>query len=94
VFPGLKAVYRGREGAVELWDDIRGPWEQFTLNVKRIEAVGDKVLALLTFTVQGRDGIETSRRWAYVVTFHGGAARRTDNVSTRSDALEAVGLSE
>jgi hypothetical protein len=73
---------------------MRGPWGQFTLSVERIEAVGDKVLGLVTFTVQGRDGIETSRRWAYVVTFHNGVARRTDNFGTWDEALEAVGLSE
>jgi ketosteroid isomerase-like protein len=94
VFPGLKPVYRGPDGAVELWEAMRGPWERFAVAVERIEAVGDKVLALVTFRVHGRDGIETSRRWAYVVSFSDGTPTRTDNFQSWDDALEAVGLAE
>jgi ketosteroid isomerase-like protein len=94
VFPGLKPVYRGLEGAVELWEAMRGPWERFAIAVERIEAVGDKVLGLVTFRVQGRDGIETSRKWAYVVSSRDGIPTRTDNFQAWNDALEAVGLRE
>ena len=94
VFLGLKRVYRGPEGAAELWEDMRGPWEQFAVAVERLEAVGDKVVALVTFRVRGRDGIETSRQWAYVLSFVDGVPTRTDNFQAWDDALEAVGLSE
>jgi len=94
VFPGLQPVYRGREGAVDLWDAMRGPWEQFAITVERIEAVRDKVVALVTFRVQGRDGIETHRQWAYVIDSQDGIPTRTDNFATRDKALVAVGLSE
>jgi hypothetical protein len=94
VFPGLKPVYRGREGAVELWDAMRGPWKQFAIAVERIEAVGDRVLGLVTFSVQGRDGIEASRQWAYLVSSRDGIPTRTDNFLAWDDALDAVGLSE
>src|SRR5437764_8112920 len=29
VFPGLQPEYRGPEGARELWDATRGPWDEF-----------------------------------------------------------------
>jgi ketosteroid isomerase-like protein len=95
VFPGLKPVYKGREGGIELWEAMRDPWETFAVDVERVEDLGDKVLALVSFDVQGRDGLETSREWAYVVIFSGeGLPLRTENFSTWDAALEAVGLSE
>jgi len=94
VFPGLKPVYRGRAGAAELWEAMRGPWEQFGVRVERVEDLGESVVALVTFDVQGRDGLKTSRQWAYVVNYRDGVPTRTDNFANWEDALEAAGLSE
>jgi len=94
VFPGLKAVYRGRAGAAELWEAMRGPWEQFDVRVERVEDLGERVVALVTFDVRGRDGLKTSRQWAYVVTYRDGATTRTQNFANWDDAIEAAGLSE
>jgi ketosteroid isomerase-like protein len=94
VFPGLKPVYRGRQGAAELWDAMRGPWDSFDVTVERVDDLGDTLLALVTFEVQGRDGLRTSRPWAYIVTFTEGTPTRTDNFPTWQEALEAAGLSE
>jgi ketosteroid isomerase-like protein len=94
VFPGLKPVYRGRAGAAELWEAMRGPWEQFDVRVERVEDLGESLVALVTFDVQGRDALKTSRQWAYVVTFRDGVPTRTDNFANWEDALEAAGLSD
>jgi ketosteroid isomerase-like protein len=94
VFPGLKSVYRGVEEAVELWDAMRGPFERFTVTLERVEDLGDRLVGLVTFKVQGRDGIETGPQWAHVVTSRDGIPTRTDNFATWNDALAAVGLSE
>jgi ketosteroid isomerase-like protein len=94
VFPGLPPVFRGLEGARELWDGMRGPWQEFEIEVVRLEDLGDKLLALVTFDVRGRDGLATSRQWGYVVTFRNDGGVRTDNYSTWDEALDAVGLSE
>jgi ketosteroid isomerase-like protein len=94
VFPGLKPVYRGPEGAAELWDAMREPWERFEINLQRIEDLGERIVALVTFKVVGRDGLETGRRWGYVSTFRDdGTPVRTDNFETWDEALAAVGLS-
>jgi ketosteroid isomerase-like protein len=93
-FPGLKAVYRGLAGAAELWEAMRGPWENFDVSVERVEDLGERLVALVTFEVRGRDGLKTSRQWAYVVTFRDGIPTRTDNFANWEDALEAAGLSE
>jgi len=94
VFPGLDSVYRGREGASKLWDDMRGPWENFVITVERIEDLGDTVVALVTFSVNGRGGISTNRPRAHVVTFRDGVSTRTDNYESWDEALKAVGREE
>ena len=45
VFPGLKPVYRGPDGAAELWEAMRGPWEvlrteNFATWAAALESVG------------------------------------------------------
>jgi ketosteroid isomerase-like protein len=92
IFPGVAGVYRGATGARDLWNDMRGPWEDFSIQVERTEDLGDTVVALITFAVTGRDGIETSRRWAHVVTYRDGRQTVTDNYESWEAALEAVGL--
>jgi ketosteroid isomerase-like protein len=94
VFPGLKPVYRGRTGGAELWEAMRGPWQEFDLSVERVEDLDDRLLALVTFEVRGRDGLRTSRQWGYVVTFRDGEPTRTENFESWQDALEAAGLRE
>jgi hypothetical protein len=73
---------------------MRGPWDSFDITVERVEDLGDTVLGLVTFKVQGRDGLKTGRQWAYIVTFTGGTPTRTDNFPTWREALEAAGLQE
>ena len=94
LFPGMKGVYRGPEGALELWETMRGPWESFEITVERVEDLGESLLGLVTFKVQGRDGLKTSREWGYLVTFSGTTSVRTENFATWQEALEAAGLSE
>jgi ketosteroid isomerase-like protein len=94
LFPGLKAAYRGRRGAAELWEAMRGPWDSFDITVERVDDLDETLLALVTFEVQGRDGLKTSRPWAYIVTFSEGVPARTQNFPTWREAIEAAGLSE
>ena len=64
-FPGLAATYRGREGAIEMWEALRGPWDAQDLHieVERIEDLGDTALALLTMRASGN----SSKCWGYCV---------------------------
>ena len=95
VFPGLDSAYRGPEGALKLWEDMRGPWTDFEVTIERIEQLGaEKIIALVMFQVRGRDGLRTSRRWAHVTTFRGSVPIRTENYASWGDALESVGLEE
>ena len=91
-FPGLQPVYRGVEGARQLWNDMRGPWKDIRISIERIEDLGDLVLALITFEVTGREGLRTSRRWAHVVRYESGTWTMTENYASWEEALKAVGL--
>ena len=73
---------------------MRDPWRTFEVTVERVEDLGDRLLALVTFVVEGRDGLKTSRRWAYLVRVVDGRLGQTDNFSTWDEALEAAGLSQ
>ena len=94
VFPGVDDVYRGREGALRLWEDMRGPWDSqgFYFEIERIEDLGDTVLALCTIRARGQtSGAAATRKWAHVVTADPDVTR---NYPTWEQALEAVGLRE
>ena len=95
-FPGLPATYRGHDGAVELWNALRGPWEdrglQFT--VERIVDLGDTVLALLEMRASGdSSGISVTQKWSHVVAFTNGD-QHMRSYATWDEALKAVGLEE
>ncbi len=55
LFPGIKPIYRGRDGLVEFWTTfIEEPWALFRLDIDELHAAeDDRVLALLTFTGTG-----------------------------------------
>jgi hypothetical protein len=40
-FPGLDPIYRGREGALEMWDALRGAWNDQDLHIE-IERLEDR----------------------------------------------------
>jgi hypothetical protein len=67
VFPGLDPIYRGREGALKLWDAMRGPWDNqgFRFKIERIEDLRETVLALATIRARGEtSGADVTLMWA------------------------------
>jgi SnoaL-like protein len=93
-FPGLAPVYRGREGALELWNALRGPWDNQDLHlaVERIEDLGETVVALLTMRASGgASGVPVGIQWAHVITVSGGD-QRIPSYASWDDALQAAGL--
>ena len=96
VFPRVAEVYRGRAGALQLWEDMRGPWDGqgFYFEIERVEDLGDTVLGLCTIRAKGKEsGAETSMKWAHVVSLNGDEVL-TRNYASWDEALEAVGLRE
>ena len=93
-FPGLAPVYRGREGALELWNALRGPWDNQDLHlaVERIEDLGETVVVLLTMRASGgASGVPVGIQWARVITVSGGD-QRIHSYASWDDALQAAGL--
>ena len=86
----------GGRGAVELWNAMRGPWEDQGLHiaVERIEDLGDTVLALETMRASGgSSGVPVAIKWAHVITFSNGD-QHIRSYATWDEALKAVGLEE
>ena len=95
-FAGLSPIYRGPEGAVELWDAMRGPWEDegLDITIDRIEDLGDTVLALETMRASGAStGLPVAINWAHVITLSDGDLH-IRSYGSWDDALKAVGLEE
>jgi hypothetical protein len=96
-FPGLAPVYQGREGAIEMWSALRGPWDNQSLYIEidRIEDLGENgVLALSTMRARGeQSGVEVAIKWAHVITFRS-ANRHIRSYATWDEARKAVGLEE
>jgi SnoaL-like domain len=95
-FPGLDPVYRGPEGALELWEALRGAWDSQGLHIEieRIEDLGDMVLALLTMRARGKEsGVDVAIKWAHIITY-GSGSQQIRSYANWDEALEAVGLRE
>ena len=93
-FPGLAPVYRGREGALELWNALRGPWDNQDLHisVERVDDLGETVVALLTMRASGgASGVPVGIQWAHVITSTGGD-QRIRSYASWDDAMQAAGL--
>jgi ketosteroid isomerase-like protein len=88
-------VYRGREGYTEFWKTFRDAWESITVEVERIEDLGDRVLVLFTFHGKGRgSGVEVDLNRATLVTIREGRMLQMRTFADWSEALEAAGLQD
>ena len=77
----------GHEGIRDFFRELWSFSEASEFQVEEVRAVEGRVLAFFVITATGRDGIQTSARVAGVYDLEHGKIRRTE-------ALEAVGLSE
>ena len=93
-FPAFGA-YFGLDGIRAYWRDFLEQWERLTFEAKRIEAVGDTVLAHVVQHAKGRaSGIAGDLPYFMLFTFRGKKIVRTEVVMHYAEAREAVGLSE
>jgi ketosteroid isomerase-like protein len=91
VYPDFSASYRGRPGALKYWEAARGLWENFSVEIKRMDSVGDRVLVLLQQRVEGRDGIVVEHDWGHVFAFADDLVWRVTGFASWEAAIEAVG---
>jgi ketosteroid isomerase-like protein len=93
-FPAF-GCYLGLDAIRAYWRDFLEQWERLTLEAKRIEAVGDTVLAHVVQHAKGRaSGVEGDLPYFMLFTFRGKKIVRTEAVMHHAEALEAVGLPE
>ena len=93
-FMDTQRVYRGRAGWVDFWRAFQAAWEKITINVERMEDLGDRVLTLGAFHGTGvGSGVEVRSEAAWIHTVKDGLVVQIRSFATWKEALEAAGLS-
>jgi ketosteroid isomerase-like protein len=90
----LKGVYRGRDEIEVFWDAFWSTFEEVHVEAHGFTEVNSEVVVPNTGHVRGRQGIEVIARSSFVFTIGNGQITRLRMFQERSEALEAVGLSE
>lgn len=90
----LMEVYRGHAGAREAWESFKADM-QVTVRFDEIRDLGDSVLALGEFSGVGRKTeLSFATELAQLVTYRDGKAIAVRDFASRTEGLEAAGLSE
>jgi ketosteroid isomerase-like protein len=90
-FPGMAAVYRGHEGVRQFWEDLKAPWEYFTIHVRDISGDEERVVALLRFEAVGRgSGVKVNLDFVNVFEVREGRIVRFTSRRTLEEALRAA----
>ena len=89
-------TYRGHDGVRDWWqNEIVPNWESFQVIPDEFQRVGDHVLVLGRWLARGRSsGVELEMPATWVVKVLGGKIVAWQTFTERTEALEAVGLSE
>jgi ketosteroid isomerase-like protein len=90
IYPDFKPSYRGHSGAADYWQAARSLWDNFEVEIKSCEAVGDRVLVLLNQHVQGREGIEVHHQWGHLFELADHLIRRVTAYDSWEAASEAA----
>ena len=90
----IQGLLTGHEGIRKFFREMWSFSEASEFQVEEIRAVEGRVLAFFVITAIGQQGIETSARVAGVYDLEQGKIRRAHIFADRTEALEAVGLSE
>jgi ketosteroid isomerase-like protein len=87
--------YRGRDGFREWVAQWGEAWESFSIEAGDYIDAGDRVVELVRLSARGKgSGVPLERLDGMVWTLRDGKAVRLDYFGSRTEALEAVGLSQ
>jgi ketosteroid isomerase-like protein len=93
-FMDLDVVYRGPEGWTRFWGIWRDAWDSIDLKIVRLEAVDDRVMALIVATGRGAgSGVDVELEIANIFTIRDGLMSKVESMSW-DQALQAMGLPE
>jgi ketosteroid isomerase-like protein len=90
-----RGTHRGRDSVRAIIEDQRAAFDQWMIEVDRIDESGDQVVALIRNRVQpkGTD-VEVETRNGHIWTIRDGVAVSWRGFPNPNEALEAAGLSE
>jgi ketosteroid isomerase-like protein len=87
--------YFGHAGVRAYFEEVGEVWDAMRPRADDVRTVGDHVILLGGCAVRGRgSGAVSDSPMAWVLTVRDGKVRRHRGYATRTEALEAVGLSE
>jgi len=93
--PGAGGTFRGPAGYRRFLESFWNVFDNPSLEVHELIDAGDQVLASLTLRGNGKEsGVEASMDVWQLWTVRDGEVVRGEGFTSRSDALEAAGLSE
>jgi len=86
-------TYRGHEGVLQLWSDVRNVFDDFRNEAEELFAGEDRVVVFVRFTGRGREsGADVEARLAHLFEFEEGLVRRVRTFQDRHDALVTAGI--
>jgi ketosteroid isomerase-like protein len=89
------AVHRGREAVRRDWEQAMDLFDDFWIVAERFLDAGDQLVVYLRYRGRSRGShAEVDAPMAHVLTFRNGRVVRLKQYLNRTQALEAVGLSE
>jgi uncharacterized protein len=95
IMVGREAVYHGHEGVRRCWRDYLTVFERLDFELEQLIDAGDQVLAIVRERSVGRlSQVAVDTRVYAVWALRAGKIVRMRGYIDRSEALEAVGLSE
>jgi len=93
---GHRGVYRGHAGLRTFNRDLRDTFETIETNYEELIDAGNHIVSVSRYRARGREsGVEVAGPLQFLVwTLHQGKIVRVVWFATRTEALEAAGLSE
>jgi ketosteroid isomerase-like protein len=94
--PGLRSVYRGREGFVQFMRTWSEDFEDWSIRPEKLIDVGDdRVVALVHQRATGKaSGVQVDLHMAFIFDLKEGRVIRVRTFIDPAEALKAVGMSE
>jgi len=88
---GDGAELHGRERMRRSLESLFEAWETYRLDVQSVQAVGDRVVAIVREVAQGRSsGVKIDSLWGYVITVSEGQIVRVEAYRNHEQALAAA----
>jgi ketosteroid isomerase-like protein len=91
-----KGVYRGRDGALELWESFLEAWDEISWDTQEIIEVDETRVIVVNHVRMrgGGSGVDVEATGVQLWTITDGKGRRLKLYQSKADALEAARLSE